>query len=139
LAKLAPEMGIDPMKMLETQIKTIKEIAPPIMQKIAELCKVDTDTIEGRIKAGRFIPDNLSDHYVGAKIEILNDKEATLTYNRCYLFESDLVGDSLDLLHYVCYNVEPQIAEAYMTYPGKAKVVSKMLKVPESKELPPGR
>ena len=141
LVKLSSNLGIDgfgPIEMTDLQIQTMKEIAPPIMQKIAELCKVDINTIEGRIKAGRFIPDNLSDHYVGAHIEILNDKEATMTYDRCYLFESGLVGNNLDILHHVCFNVEPALAEAYMTYPGKPKVVSKMLKVPESTTLTPG-
>ena len=140
LVRLVPTMGVEgfgPKEMMELQIKVLTEVGPPAKEKIAELCKIDLNTMVGMFKAGRFIPDNLTDHYTKPKIEIISDKEATLTFDRCSLIEGGLLGDDMDVLHHVCYNVEPKICEAYNAYPNRPNLRVKMLKVPESKVPPP--
>jgi hypothetical protein len=127
--------AVGPLKAGDMVGQALIDVAPSIFRKIADVCKVDVNTIEGRIKSGRFIPDNLIDHYTGARFDILNNKEATLTYDRCIVVDAGLVGDDINILRYCCDVVEPQVAMAYMNYPGERKVTTKMLKLPES--LPP--
>jgi hypothetical protein len=127
--------GVGPLKGADMVCDTLLEVAGPIYRKIAEACKVNINTVEGRIKAGRFIFDNLTDHYVNARYNILNDTEVTLTYDRCIIVDAGMVGDDINVLRYNCDVVEPKVSMAYLNYPGERKVTSKMLKVPES--LPP--
>ena len=137
LVRIGAEMeGVGPLVAGDLVARSIEEVAPSVFRKIAEeICKVDINTVEGRIKAGRFIPDNLSDHYTGARYKILSNTEATLTYDHCWVVDSGSVGNDINILRYVCDVVEPRLAMAYMNYPGERKVAIKMLKVPEV--LPP--
>lgn len=130
--------GVGHDKATDIVLTSMEQIVPPVMRQIADLCKVDINTIEGRLKTTRFIPDNLSDHYTGGHFEILSDTEATMTYDGCYLVDQNLIGGDASQLRHFCEVIEPRAAMMYMNYPGERKLTSKMLKVPETTPPKPG-
>jgi len=137
LVKIGSEMeGVGVVNASELVARTMETIAPPIFAKIAEVCKVDVNTVEGRVKAGGLCMDNMYDHYPG-QYEVKSDKEVILRYDRCAVMDKKLVGD-LDILHYVCQYVEPRYAMTMLNYPGQRKIKVELLKIPESMTKKPG-
>jgi hypothetical protein len=129
--------GVGPAVITELTTQALETSTPPIMAQIAELCKVDINTIEGRIKPGQLGIDDIPEAYP-ATWEVKSDKEAILTYHRCDIIDRKKV-DSLEMLLYVCNYLEPRYAMAYQNYPGVLpKVKVTMLKLPESLTPKPG-
>ncbi len=121
----------------ELLAKTMGEINPPIFAKIAEVSKVDVNTVEGRVKAGGLCMDNMADHYPG-HYEVKSDKEVILRYNQCTVMDKNLVGGDINMLRYVCQYVEPKYAMTMLNYPGQRKIKVDLVKIPESFERKPG-
>ena len=138
LIRIGSEMeGIGPEKMMELEARTLETVTPPIMARVAELAKVDVNTVEGRCKAGMLGIDNIWEKYPG-HWEVKSDKEVILSYERCAVMEEQKVGN-LEQLRKACLYVEPRYAMAYQNYPNVLpKVKVTMLKVPESLEKKPG-
>lgn len=125
--------GLEAIKITDVQITVLYKVIPAPFRKVAALCKVDVNTMEGIIKAGRFAPDNLPDHYTGGVIDIISDSEATMTFEKCSLLESGHLPNDVKVLNHICSYVEPRITEAMMGI-GDHKIKCEMLWYP--KELP---
>lgn len=129
--------GIGRDKALDLEVKTLEAVTPSTMAKIAELAKCDTNTVEGRCKAGQLSLDNVQDRYQG-HWEVKSDKEVWLVYDYCHFFNMLRPFGDLKLLHRICLEADPRYGEIMQTYaddPQKVKVT--MLKVPESYDPPP--
>jgi hypothetical protein len=128
--------GVGPEKAGELVASAMETVTPPIFARVAQLAKVDVNTVEGRMKAGGLCMDNMYDHYPG-HYEVKSNKEVILTYTQCHVMDKKTVGD-IDVLRYICQYVDPRFAMAYLNYPGAREIKVTMLKVPESLTPKPG-
>jgi len=137
IVRIGGEMeGVGVANANELLSRAIEDIGPSIFERVADLAKVDKNTIVGRIKAGRFIPDNIYEKYPG-HFEVISPNEVRATYSHCHVADKLTVGD-IETLRLCCQYVEPRIAAAYMNYPGARKVKVEMLKIPENLPLKEG-
>lgn len=136
LVKIGSEL-VGEATIADLTLKVQEATAPPIMEKIAELAKVDTNTMVGRMKAGCLVIDNIPENYRG-NFEVISDNEVLLKYDHCIIMDERRVG-GLDELRFVCEHMEPRYAKAILDYPNSSLNINiEMLKIPDSMEPTPG-
>jgi hypothetical protein len=129
--------GIGILNAADLLARTMEEVNPPIFARIAEVSRLDANTVEGRVKAGGLCMDNMADHYPG-QYEVKSDSEVILRYDRCAVMDKKLMFDDINMLRYVCQYVEPRYAMTMLNYPGRRRIKVDLLKIPDSFERTPG-
>ena len=129
--------GVGIINAADLLARTMEEVNPPIFARIAEVSKLDANTVEGRVKAGGLCMDNMADHYPG-EYEVKSDSEVILRYDQCAVMDKKLMVDDINMLRYVCQYVEPRYAMTMLNYPGRRRIKVDLLKIPESFERTPG-
>ncbi len=129
--------GVGARKATEMVNRTQEIVCPPIFARMAELCKVDVNTVVGRLKAGTLSMDNMYDQYPG-HYDVKSDNEVILTYDECAVLKKYIGKPDINWLHYVCKDLEPRYAKTMLNYPDQRKIKVELLKVPDSVEKKPG-